>query len=47
MEESAQILTTIKYQRKFLNLFVFVILISFVSRKGKSYYHPVILEECK
>ena len=47
MEESAQILTTIKYQRRFLNFFVFVILISFVSRTGKSYYHPVILEECK
>ena len=47
MEKPTQILTTIKCQIKVPNLFVYVILISFVSGTGKNYYHLMFLEECK
>ena len=45
MEKPIQVFTTIKCQIKVPNLFVYVILISFVSRTGKN--HLVFLEECK
>ena len=57
MEQSTQITTTIKYQKKILNIFVpkedsqyiclTVILIDSVFRTGKNYYLQVFLEECK
>ena len=35
----------IRYQKKVLNIFVY--LINFVFRMGKNYYPQVFLEECK
>ena len=57
MEQSSQITTTIKYQKKILNIFapkedsqyicLTVILIDSIFRTGKNYYPQVFLEECK
>ena len=48
MEKSTQTFTMVKYQKKFLYVYVnHIILIDSVYRIGKNFYPQLILEECK